>query len=150
MACPTCNEDTPSARVLSKTTYVGHRRFLKKAHKLRRLLKFNGETDDRDPPRKFISPEIDTYLAKFKSEFPNQDIKEEFLGWFGTRMSTVVARGHDGDGGDDDPSCPPPCLIRTGCRGVGGQKPNRGGRRSGRLGTSGETRNLGLRKLTDE
>ncbi|GKF52929.1 protein kinase, ATP binding site-containing protein, partial [Tanacetum coccineum] len=27
--CPTCNEDTPSVRVLSKTAYVGHRRFLK-------------------------------------------------------------------------------------------------------------------------
>ncbi|GJV38621.1 EF-hand domain pair containing protein [Tanacetum coccineum] len=28
------------------------------------------------------SPEIDTYRAKFKSEFPNQYMKEEFLGWF--------------------------------------------------------------------
>ncbi|GJS14732.1 hypothetical protein Tco_0409204 [Tanacetum coccineum] len=32
-ACPTCNKDTPSVRVLGKTTYVGHRRFLKKPHK---------------------------------------------------------------------------------------------------------------------
>ncbi|GJY45062.1 reverse transcriptase domain, reverse transcriptase zinc-binding domain protein [Tanacetum coccineum] len=29
------------------------------------------------------SPEIDTYRAKFKSEFPNKDMKEEFPGWFG-------------------------------------------------------------------
>ncbi|GJY59701.1 hypothetical protein Tco_0459593 [Tanacetum coccineum] len=29
-ACPTCNEDTPYVRVLDKTTYAGHRRFLKK------------------------------------------------------------------------------------------------------------------------
>ncbi|GKA81968.1 proton-dependent oligopeptide transporter family protein [Tanacetum coccineum] len=28
------------------------------------------------------SPEIDTYRAKFKSKFPNQDMKEEFPGWF--------------------------------------------------------------------
>ncbi|GJV64276.1 retrotransposon gag domain, retroviral aspartyl protease [Tanacetum coccineum] len=28
------------------------------------------------------SPEIDTYQAKFKSEFPNKDMKEEFPGWF--------------------------------------------------------------------
>ncbi|GJU53474.1 hypothetical protein Tco_1227188 [Tanacetum coccineum] len=32
-ACSTCNKDTPSVCVLSKTTYVGHRRFLKKPHK---------------------------------------------------------------------------------------------------------------------
>ncbi|GJT13783.1 hypothetical protein Tco_0860825 [Tanacetum coccineum] len=29
------------------------------------------------------SPEIDTYRAKFKIEFPNKDMKEEFPGWFG-------------------------------------------------------------------
>nr|GFB53550.1 hypothetical protein [Tanacetum cinerariifolium] len=29
-ACPTCDKDTPFVRVLSKTAYVGHRRFLKK------------------------------------------------------------------------------------------------------------------------
>ncbi|GKD70664.1 hypothetical protein Tco_1324754, partial [Tanacetum coccineum] len=33
MACPTCNEDTPSMRVLGKTAYVGQGRFLKKPHK---------------------------------------------------------------------------------------------------------------------
>ncbi|GJY70194.1 DIE2/ALG10 family protein [Tanacetum coccineum] len=32
------------------------------------------------------SPEIDTYRAKFKSEFPNQDMKEEFSGWFGSQI----------------------------------------------------------------
>ncbi|GJU19589.1 hypothetical protein Tco_1152931 [Tanacetum coccineum] len=109
MACPICNEDTPSMRVLSKTAYVGHIRFLKKPHKWRRSLNFNGETKDRDPPRKFIRaqiltqldrlptrekgniqvmgvPEIDTYQAKFKSEFPNQDMKEEFRDWFGSHI----------------------------------------------------------------
>ncbi|GJU76791.1 hypothetical protein Tco_1273861 [Tanacetum coccineum] len=30
--------------------------------------------------------EIDTYQAKFKSEFPNQDMKEEFSGWFGSQI----------------------------------------------------------------
>ncbi|GKC55943.1 DIE2/ALG10 family protein [Tanacetum coccineum] len=29
------------------------------------------------------SPEIDTYRAKFKSECPNNDMKEAFPGWFG-------------------------------------------------------------------
>nr|GFC41040.1 hypothetical protein [Tanacetum cinerariifolium]GFC42537.1 hypothetical protein [Tanacetum cinerariifolium] len=50
-ACPTCNEDTSYVRVLGKTTYVGHRRFLKKPHKWRRSLEFNGETKKGDPPR---------------------------------------------------------------------------------------------------
>ncbi|GJW85418.1 F-box domain containing protein [Tanacetum coccineum] len=52
-ACPTCNEDTLSIRVLSKTAYVGHRRFLKKPHKWRRSLEFNGQTDNKDPPNEF-------------------------------------------------------------------------------------------------
>ncbi|GJZ48592.1 F-box domain containing protein [Tanacetum coccineum] len=29
---------------------------------------------------------IDTYRAKFKIEFPNKDMKEEFLGWFGKQI----------------------------------------------------------------
>nr|GEV37358.1 hypothetical protein [Tanacetum cinerariifolium] len=113
-----------------KTAYVGHRRFLKKPHKWRRSLEFNGEKEDEDPPREFgrdkihaqlarlpmcvkgkhlkfrgvkikrnvlsvirmdhqelkkviwyvlhNSLEIDTYRVKFKSEFPNKDMKEEF------------------------------------------------------------------------
>ncbi|GJU68255.1 reverse transcriptase domain-containing protein [Tanacetum coccineum] len=52
-ACPTCNEDTLYMRVLGKTAYVGHRRFLKKPYKWRRSLDFNDETKDEDPPRKF-------------------------------------------------------------------------------------------------
>ncbi|GKB47403.1 hypothetical protein Tco_0898156 [Tanacetum coccineum] len=50
-ACLTCNKDTPSVRVLGKTAYIGHRRFLKKPHKRRRSLEFNGETKNEDPPR---------------------------------------------------------------------------------------------------
>ncbi|GJX93998.1 zinc finger, PHD-type containing protein [Tanacetum coccineum] len=57
-ACPTCNEDTPSVRVLSKTAYVGHRRFLKKPHKWRSSREFNGQTDNRDPPKEFGRDEI--------------------------------------------------------------------------------------------
>nr|GEW43536.1 hypothetical protein [Tanacetum cinerariifolium] len=63
-ACPTCNEDTSSMRVLSKTAYVGHRRFLKKPHKWRRSLDFNGEIENRDPPRKFDQDDIKAQLAR--------------------------------------------------------------------------------------
>ncbi|GJY85037.1 hypothetical protein Tco_0499063 [Tanacetum coccineum] len=64
MVCPTCNEDTPSVRVLSKIAYVGHRRFLKKPHKWRRSLKFNGVTENGDPPREFNWDAIMTQLAR--------------------------------------------------------------------------------------
>nr|GEY75990.1 hypothetical protein [Tanacetum cinerariifolium] len=32
------------------------------------------------------SPEIDTYRSQFKSLFPNKDMKEEFLDWFGSQI----------------------------------------------------------------
>ncbi|GKA95957.1 hypothetical protein Tco_0818052 [Tanacetum coccineum] len=63
-ACPTCNKDTPSVRVLGKTTYVGHIRFLKKLHKWRRSLEFNGEKEDGDPPREFGRDQIQAQLAR--------------------------------------------------------------------------------------
>ncbi|GKD51991.1 zinc finger, PHD-type containing protein [Tanacetum coccineum] len=63
-ACSTCNEDTPYTRVLGKTTYVGHRRFLKKPHKWRRSLDFNGGIEDGDPPRKFERDDIMAQLAR--------------------------------------------------------------------------------------
>nr|GEU76444.1 hypothetical protein [Tanacetum cinerariifolium] len=82
------------------------RHALHKPHKWKRSLEFNGETKNKDPPREFSrdvimtqlarllmrvkgkhpSPEIDTYWAKFKSEFRNKDMKEEFLGWFGKQI----------------------------------------------------------------
>ncbi|GJX77511.1 reverse transcriptase domain-containing protein [Tanacetum coccineum] len=63
-ACPTCNKDTPFVHVLGKTSYVGHRRFLKKPHKWRRSLEFNGEIEDGDPPRKFDQDQIQAQLAR--------------------------------------------------------------------------------------
>nr|GEW97639.1 hypothetical protein [Tanacetum cinerariifolium] len=69
-------------------------------------------------------------------------------------MSTDVARGHGGDGGGD--VRPPPYQVPTGCggclgnRGKGTRKPNLGGRRAGRQHTRQETRNLGLKAITDK
>ncbi|GKE52199.1 hypothetical protein Tco_1487355 [Tanacetum coccineum] len=69
-------------------------------------------------------------------------------------MSTDVARGHGGDGGGDDR--PPSHHIPTGCggcfanRGKGTRKPNLGRRKAGRLHTREETRNLRLKKITDD
>ncbi|GJT82432.1 ribonuclease H-like domain-containing protein, partial [Tanacetum coccineum] len=50
--------------VLGKTAYVDHRRFLKKPHKWRRSLEFNGEIEDGDPPRKFNRNQIHAQLAR--------------------------------------------------------------------------------------
>ncbi|GJT92821.1 hypothetical protein Tco_1081666 [Tanacetum coccineum] len=69
-------------------------------------------------------------------------------------MSADVARGHGGDSGDD--YRPPTHHISTSCggyfadRGKGTRKPNFGGRKAGRLHTRQETRNLGLKKITDD
>ncbi|GJX11031.1 hypothetical protein Tco_0200890 [Tanacetum coccineum] len=65
-ACPTCNKDTPSVRVLRKTAYVGHRRFLKKPHKWRSSHEFNGQTDNRDPPKEFGRDEILAHLDRLQ------------------------------------------------------------------------------------
>ncbi|GJV66599.1 hypothetical protein Tco_1482108 [Tanacetum coccineum] len=77
-ACPTCNEDTPSVRVLSKTAYVGHRRFLKKPHKWRSrsFLKFNGQTANlTDPPKEFgrdvILAQLDRLPTRVKGKHPS-------------------------------------------------------------------------------
>ncbi|GKA76577.1 hypothetical protein Tco_0783038 [Tanacetum coccineum] len=72
---PTCNKDTPSVRVLSKTAYVGHRRFLKKPHKWRRSLEFNGQTDNTDPPKEFgrdvILAQLDRLPTRVKGKHPS-------------------------------------------------------------------------------
>ncbi|GJZ35147.1 RNA-directed DNA polymerase, eukaryota [Tanacetum coccineum] len=64
LACPTCNKDTPYVRVLGKIAYVGHRRFLKKPHKWRKSLEFNGEIEDGDHPTKFNRNQIQAQLAR--------------------------------------------------------------------------------------
>ncbi|GJX21165.1 hypothetical protein Tco_0223842 [Tanacetum coccineum] len=69
-------------------------------------------------------------------------------------MSADVVQGHGGDGGGDDR--PPPYLIPTTCggclgnQGKGTRKPNLGSKRAGRLHTRQETRNLGLKAITDK
>nr|GEY16147.1 hypothetical protein [Tanacetum cinerariifolium] len=69
-------------------------------------------------------------------------------------ISTDIERGNDGDGGGDDR--PPPYQVPTGCggclgnQGKGTRKPNLGGRRAGRQHTRQETRNIGLKAITDK
>ncbi|GKG04943.1 hypothetical protein Tco_0315330, partial [Tanacetum coccineum] len=73
-------------------------------------------------------------------------------------MSADFTRGYGGDGGGDvsGDDRPPPHQIPTGCggclgnQGKGSLKPNLGGRRAGRMHTRQETRNLGLKAITDK
>ncbi|GJY57772.1 hypothetical protein Tco_0457664 [Tanacetum coccineum] len=74
-ACPTCNEDTPSMRVLGKTAYVGYKRFLKKPHKWRRSLEFNGETENKDPPREFNWDAIMTQLVRLPTRVKDKHLR---------------------------------------------------------------------------
>ncbi|GKC62800.1 hypothetical protein Tco_1095398 [Tanacetum coccineum] len=117
-------------------------------------LNIDGQSMDVDAPPDFIDVDEDDDfiddedvvphdLANFDDEVLTNDDDDVV-------MSAAEARGHIGDGGGDDPSRSLLCSIHTGCRGTGGQKPNKGGRRADRLGTRGETKNLELRKLTNE
>ena len=57
-ACPTCNEDTPYMRVIGKTAYISHRRFLPTKHHWRTNLQFDGRTEPKPSPSKFSSTDI--------------------------------------------------------------------------------------------
>ncbi|GKA84982.1 retrovirus-related pol polyprotein from transposon TNT 1-94, partial [Tanacetum coccineum] len=58
-----------------KIAYVGHRRFLKKPHKWRRSLEFNGQTDNTDPPKEFgrdvILAQLDRLPTRVKGKHPS-------------------------------------------------------------------------------
>ncbi|KAL5560887.1 hypothetical protein UlMin_030634 [Ulmus minor] len=71
-ACPTCNEDTPSMRVIGKTTYFGHRRFLPTNHHWRSNLQFDGHTERKRPPRKFSTTDIVEQLRRVKTGIPGK------------------------------------------------------------------------------
>ncbi|GJS11835.1 hypothetical protein Tco_0368631 [Tanacetum coccineum] len=59
-------------------TYVGYRRFLKKPHKWRRSLEFNGEKEDEDPPREFGQDDIMVQLARLPTRVKGKHPK--FMG----------------------------------------------------------------------
>ena len=70
--CPTCNEDTPSMRVIGKIAYFGHRRFLPSTHRWRSNLDFDGRTERKRPPRRFSSVDIMDQLRRVKTTIPGK------------------------------------------------------------------------------
>ncbi|KAL5552934.1 hypothetical protein UlMin_040335 [Ulmus minor] len=71
-ACPTCNEDTPSMRVIGKTAYFGHRRFLPSTHRWRSNLDFDGRTERKRHPCRFSSVDIMDQLQRVKTTIPGK------------------------------------------------------------------------------
>ncbi|XP_060969611.1 uncharacterized protein LOC133036865 [Cannabis sativa] len=69
-ACPTCNEDTTSTRVIGKTSYVGHRKFLPSNHAMRRDTRFDGKVERRPPPRRFTCEEILSQVNTLEPQIP--------------------------------------------------------------------------------
>jgi len=61
LACLSCNFDATSLRLpfSNKWCFVGHRRFLSGGHKFRlNRVQFNGNIEDRDPPKQLSGSEI--------------------------------------------------------------------------------------------
>ncbi|XP_021804336.1 uncharacterized protein LOC110748694, partial [Prunus avium] len=58
LACPVCNADITSDRLIHKICYMGHRRFLPRNHSWRKSLAYNGKTEHRPPPRLFSGDEL--------------------------------------------------------------------------------------------
>ncbi|KAL5579288.1 hypothetical protein UlMin_011730 [Ulmus minor] len=71
-ACPTCNKDTPSMRVIGKTAYFGHRRFLPTNHHWRSNLQFDGRTERKRPPHRFSTTAILEQLHRVKTGIPDK------------------------------------------------------------------------------
>ena len=59
-------------RVIGKTTYFGHRRFLPTNHHWRSNLQFDGRTERRRPPRRFSTTDILEQLGRVKTGIPRK------------------------------------------------------------------------------
>ncbi|CAH9119041.1 unnamed protein product [Cuscuta epithymum] len=71
-ACPTCNVDTPSMRITSKTCYVGHRSWLPIDHVLRKNKKFNGRIEKSTPPKRKSTQDILEQLRNVPTRAPGK------------------------------------------------------------------------------
>nr|GEZ25539.1 hypothetical protein [Tanacetum cinerariifolium] len=134
----------PTPTLISVNSYVVNGvRFVMHNHDERRTSQ-NNDIFSPDEKDKEIRPSYD--LADFDDEdLVNVDDDDDVA-----VVYSNVAWGHGGDGGGDDRR--PPHQVPTGCEsclGIGTRKSNLGGKKTGRLHTSKETRDLGLKKITD-
>nr|GEX80598.1 hypothetical protein [Tanacetum cinerariifolium] len=72
LACPTCNKDTPSAKVMGKIVYVGHRKFLRIRHTMRMKRTFNGKIDMTPIPQTLTNADIMNQLRVLPRRVPGK------------------------------------------------------------------------------
>nr|GEV46499.1 hypothetical protein [Tanacetum cinerariifolium] len=72
LACPTCNKDTPSAKVRGKIVYVGHRKFLRIRHTMRMKRTFNGKIDMTPIPKTLTNADIMNQLRVLPRRVPGK------------------------------------------------------------------------------
>nr|GEW68332.1 hypothetical protein [Tanacetum cinerariifolium] len=76
LACPTCNKDTPSAKVRGKIVYVGHRKFLRIRHTMRMKRTFNGKIDMTPIPKALTNANIMNQLRICAQKLMQQDMEK--------------------------------------------------------------------------
>ncbi|GJY25660.1 retrotransposon protein, putative, ty3-gypsy subclass [Tanacetum coccineum] len=153
---PLASVHEPSLRSLLSYPTPHHLNDLNKA-----TLHIDGQSTEVDAPPDIIDLDEDDDIIDDEDALPHDLADSDVEDLVNVKdddgvevMSADVARGHGGDGGGDDR--PPSHHIPTGCggcfanRGKGTRKANLGGRKAGRLHTRQETRNLGLKKITDD
>ncbi|GJX69781.1 CACTA transposable element [Tanacetum coccineum] len=72
LACLTCNKDTPSAKVIGKIVYVGHRKFLRLRHTMRMKMTFNGKIDMTPIPKTLTNADIMNQLRVLPRRVPGK------------------------------------------------------------------------------
>ncbi|GKA78990.1 hypothetical protein Tco_0785527 [Tanacetum coccineum] len=112
-------------------------------------LHIDGQSIDVDAPPDIIDVNEVDDIINDEDVFPHDLVDSDDEDLFNVNDDDAdVARGHGDDGGGDDR--PSPHQLADGCRGKGTRKPNLGARKADRMHTRKETRNLRLRKITDE
>ena len=71
-ACIYCDKNPLSRSLRKKLGYLGHRHYLPRDHPWRKSLDFDGETEDRDAPKKFTLQEVLEELETVKYVCPSK------------------------------------------------------------------------------
>ncbi|GJW64216.1 CACTA transposable element [Tanacetum coccineum] len=120
LACPTCNDETPSTRVNGKTAYVGHRRFLPMKHHWRNDKTFNEAILGGPVYMRWMYP-FERYMKKLKNYVRNKArpegciaegyIAEEALTFCSHYLRNVPTKFNRPDRNDDGP--PPTSELQV-------------------------------------
>ena len=76
-ACVHCDKNPCSKRIRNKICYIGHRRFLPRAHPWRRSKVFDGNVENREKPEKFTMDEPMEQLERVKDVRPGKHPKSK-------------------------------------------------------------------------